>query len=291
MNEQNYPTTGEAKEVIYTADSQLKNPKRFLATLWTDIKTSRSLGWRFFINSFRSQYRQSWLGYLWLFIPPLSTAFIWIYLSRVNILNTQNIDNNYPIFVLSGVFLWQTFVEALYAPLQQISAHRHLLVKIKMPHEVYIIAGLGSLGFNLIIRAIFLLAALLFFSVPLKAAMLLAPFGILALVALALALGLFITPFGILYKDIISGMNILAAAWFFITPVIYYLPAQHSYGYLLRLNPVTPLLNTTRNWLLKGEINIEKAFVLTAILSFAGLILSWIFYRLAQPHLITRIAD
>lgn len=291
MNDQNSPVVGEISEVIYTSDSQLKNPKRFLAEVWRDIKMSRTLAWRLFINSFRSQYRQSWLGYFWLFIPPLSTAFIWIYLSYTKILNTNSVDYTYPIYVLTGVFLWQTFVETLYNPLQQLSANRHLLVKIKMPHEVYIIAGLGSLAFNLIIRMIFLLAALLLFGVPLKSMLLLVPFGILPLVVLGLALGLLVLPLGMLYRDILSGMNILVSGWFFITPIIYYLPANGSYGLLLRLNPVTPLLNTTRNWLLNGELKPDEYFILIALLSLGGLILSWIFYRLAQPHLITRITD
>jgi lipopolysaccharide transport system permease protein len=58
-----------------------------------------------------------------------------------------------------------------------------------------------------------------------------------------------------------------------------------------KLNPVTPLLVTTRQWLTGGHLTQLGPFVImvgiTLILSFLG----WIIYRLAMPHLIERIGS
>src|SRR5882724_13107244 len=93
------------KETVYTSDSQLRSPRIFFRDLIDDLPATREIGWRFFVHNLRSQYRRSWLGYLWLIIPPLMTTLVWVYLNRVNLLNISTPDIPYPVYVLTGTFL------------------------------------------------------------------------------------------------------------------------------------------------------------------------------------------
>ena len=44
-----------------------------------DFQQSRALAWRMLLRDIRAMYRQSLLGYFWLFLPPLATVFVWVF--------------------------------------------------------------------------------------------------------------------------------------------------------------------------------------------------------------------
>lgn len=275
------------EEIIYTSYSQLGSPRIFLREIIADLAKIKDLGWRLFVTNLRSQYRQSWLSYLWLLFPPVLTMIIWFYLSKANILNPNVAENIYPLYVLSGIFLWQTFVECLNCPLQQLNGSKWILTKIKMPHEAFIIAGLAGIVFNALIRLTLLIIALFYFGLSLKFSFLLFPIGVLTIGLLGFAIGLALTPLGMLYSDVQNGLSLITSLWFFLTPIIY----AESIGWIGSLNPVTPLLVTTRNWILTDKILPENGFWLITFISSILLLLSWLFYRLAKPHLISRISS
>jgi len=279
------------KEIVYTSNSQLGTPRIFLQELIEDLRATKEIGWRFFLRNLRAQYRQSWLGYLWLIIPPLGTTLIWVYLSRAKILNVNTMDVPYPVYVLTGMFLWQTFIEALTCPLQQLQSSRWILTKIKAPHEAFVLAGLGGIVFNLLARMIILIVAFLWFGVSLQATLLLFPLGVFSLLLLGLAIGLLITPIGMLYTDVSNGLGVIITFWFFITPIVYMIPKDSKVLSIVKYNPVTPLLVTTRNWLMNGVVTPESGFYLVTTLALVTFLSGWIFYRLAKPHLIVRLSS
>ncbi len=277
------------KETVYTSDSQLAAPRIFFGEIIADLKTTRELGWRLFITNLRSQYRQSLLGYVWMVVPPLLTSLIWIFLSRANVISSLPANIPYPVFVLTGVFIWQTFVDTVNCPLRRLSVGRSILSKVKVPHEAFILAGLGEILYNLAVRMLILLIALMCFGFLPSASMLLAPLGLFALLALGLGIGFMLTPLGILYSDISNALNLGITFWFFLTPIVYTISPENSYSFLIKLNPVTPLIVTTRNWLTIGFVAPESGFVPVTILAVCWLTVSWLFYRLAKPHLIARL--
>ena len=83
---------------------------------------------------------------------------------------------------------------------------------------------------------------------------------------------------------------VAAQAWFFLTPVIYPVPRASFAATLIELNPVTPLLVSTRDWLITGQASLLPGFLwvsaVTVVLLFAG----WVLYRIAMPHLISRMS-
>lgn len=275
-------------EIIYTSYSQLGSPRIFLHELKEDLRATKELGWRLFVTNLRSQYRQSWLGYIWLIVPSLLTGIVWIFLGRSQIIVTNTSPENYPVFVISGIFIWQTLVESLNMPIEQLSNQKHILSKVKVPHEAFIIAGMGNILFNLLVRVLILMILLGVFKVSITPVILLFPLGMISVILFGFSIGLFFTPIGLLYADIKNGITAVVSLLFFVTPIIYQIPTHSGIWRVLRFNPVTPLLNSTRSWLVSGEIIPENGFLLVLISSSFLLMGSWLFYRLAKPHLIER---
>jgi lipopolysaccharide transport system permease protein len=119
---------------------------------------------------------------------------------------------------------------------------------------------------------------------------LLAPVALLHLIALGTAIGLFLTPISALYQDVSRALGIGLSLWLFLTPVIYSAPKQGLFATLVRLNPVTPLLVTTRELATTGIVSDPQGFWIVSILTFIGLFLGWLIYRVSMPFIIERMS-
>jgi len=278
------------KETVYTPDSELLHFGALLRSMGRDLLASRELAWRLLVRNISAQYRQSLLGYAWAFVPPIFTSLIWIFLQSQKVLGVGDTGMPYIVFVITGTVLWQTFVEALNSPLQMVNESKSMLTKINFPREALLLAGIGQVLFNFMIRALLLVAVMLWFQISPHASLLLAPLGVAALILLGISLGLLLTPLGMLYQDVGRGLGFLTAAWFFLTPVIYPVPKASFAATLIELNPVTPLLVATRDWLVIGSTHLWPAFLWVLGVSLVLLLVGWIQYRIAMPHLISRMS-
>ena len=274
------------KETIYSSQPALQAPRAFLRQVRADAGVVYHIGGQLFVRNLKVQVRQSLLGYAWMLLPPLVAALVWVFLGRARIVSMQTQGVPYPVFVLAGVFLWQGFVEALNCPLQQLTTAKATLAKVRVPHEAFVAAGMGVVIFNTASRLLVLLGVMLWFRVPLTATLALVPLGLAALLGLGLAVGWLVALLGLLYTDVANALSVGLNLWFLITPVVYVLPA--SYAVWLSLNPVTPLLLTTRNWLLTGAVAPAPGFWVVGGLTGIAFFTNWLAYRLAQPHLIAR---
>ena len=277
------PPLAPAEDLIYSSASELRRPARFLRDAIHDLARSRAVAWQLFRTGMQARHRRAWLGYLWLVLPSIATTIVWVYVQRRGIVAVATPRVPYPVYVLSGMVLWQVFTDALNAPLQQLAAGKQIITRSRVPHEALLLAGAIEVFANCAVRLTVLAAVLVAFRVPLAPTAALVPLGIVALAILGLALGLFAAPAGMLYDDVARAIAIVTSFWFFLTPIIYRMPAAG----LLRLNPVTPLLDTTRSWLLSGPA--ASGFAAVTLVSSAALLVAWLFHRLARPHLIARL--
>ena len=277
-------------EVIYTPDSQLRHPLQLLKHMWRDLIASRELAWRLFVRNISAMYRQTMLGYVWAFLPPLFTTFTFVFLNSQNIFSVGKTDIPYPAYVMIGTLLWQVFVDAMNSPLRVVNQSKSFLAKINFPREALILAGIGEVLFNFSIRLVLLVAVFIFYNVSLPVAAFLAPLGILSLMALGLMIGVLLVPLGVLYQDIEKGLPLITGMWMLLTPVVYPPPSSWPASLLSSINPVSPLLVTTREMLTGGSFSHMNGFMIVVTGTLILLFVGWVLYRLALPHLIERIS-
>lgn len=273
------------EEVVYSADSQLRSPGAFAAALRSDLRVAPAVAWHLFVRRLQAGYRQSWLGYLWLLLPPLATSGAWVYLNSARILDVGPTELPYPVYVLTGTLLWQVFADALGAPLQQLSTARAILTKSRIPHEAMLLAGVVEVGFNFLVRLAVLVPVLLWFGVRWSPTLPLVPLGVAALALLGFSIGLLLAPVGLLYQDVSRGLTLALGIWFFLTPIIYPPAASGPAA----LNPVSPLLAATRGWLTGSAAPGARGLAAVVAASLAALAVGWGCYRLARPHLVSRL--
>lgn len=275
--------------VVYTAESSLRNPKQLLKGMVKDLLGSRELAWRLLVRNISVRYRQSLLGPVWTFMPPLATAIAFSLLRSSGVIEIGNTQVPYPFYVVVGVVLWQLFNNSLNLPLKAMKSAQALIKTIKMPIEAIILSSVGELLFDQAINLSIIILLLFFFKIPLTFGILLAPFVIVLLMSLGLGLGLLLVPVGSLYTDIPSAIPIVVQFWFFLTPVIYTPPTEFPYSLLTNLNPVSPLLVGARSLISQGTLGGDPTpFFIVSGLAMLLLLFGWVLYRLSIPILIER---
>lgn len=278
------------REIVYTPESRIRSPRQLIAEMFGDLWLAKSLAWRLFWRDIQAQYRSSFLGTLWAILPAAMTTAGLAFASDTGVLNVGKTDIPYPAFVMLGTVLWQTFLEAFQGPEKAIKASRAVLSRVKFPHEAIILSQLGEVLFNLALKLGLLILLFVVFSVSVSWKVILAPFALLSLIFLGTGLGLFLVPINHLVQDVSRSMEVILLAWFFLTPVIYPVPAQPVLSWIVRLNPVTPLLVTARELVTTGQVSEPWAFAIVSGLSVGALFLGWLVFRLSIPFLVERIS-
>jgi len=276
---------------VYTPESPLRHPARMVREMFRDLLASRELAWRLFVRDTSAQYRQSILGLLWAFIPPLVAALPFVFLNSQGIIAIQGTAIPYAAFAMIGAIIWQVFVDALNSPLTSVMAAKSMLTRINFPREAILLSGLLQVLFRLAIRMILLVAVCTWFQIAPPWTVLLFPIGVFALVVVGFVVGLALTPLGLLYSDVQQALPIGTTFLMFLTPVLYPPPRAGLAGALASWNPLTPLMTVTRDWLTTGNVNPLASFAAVTGVALIMLFGGWIMYRLSMPHIVARIGN
>jgi lipopolysaccharide transport system permease protein len=257
-----------------------------------DLLASRELAWRLYVRDTRARYRNSLLGYVWAFVPPLVAALPFIFLNSQGVIKIGETPLPYGAYAMIGAMIWQVFVDALNSPLNAVNGARYMLTRINFPREAILLSGLMQVGSSFLVRLLLLAGVFAWYHIAPPVTIFLFPLGILSLVLTGFVLGLLLTPLGLLYGDVQRAVGIVIPFVMFLTPVLYPTPQSGLAGKIVALNPLTPLVTTTRDWLSLGATSSCLAsFIAVTMLMTVLLVAAWIVYRVALPHLIARLGS
>lgn len=201
----------------------------------------------------RVQYKDSVLGFLWSMLNPATNLLVYFFVFQIIL---KNGIPRFAIYLMSGVLVWNFFSSAVAGACGSLVASSPIIKKVAFPREIPVLSQIGSafiqLGFQSVVLVAFLLA---FRRGPAVAYLILLPPALLALVALATALGLVFAALNVRMRDMQHLLAVGLQVWFWATPIVYtYRLVRdrvqfHSSHFewlfvLYRLNPVTPIVLT-----------------------------------------------
>jgi lipopolysaccharide transport system permease protein len=266
--------------VVRTHASPLARPVEFFLSALSDLRRSRQLATEIAKRDMRRQYYYSPLGAVGVLVFPLLLTALALGFHRSGILAVDSPAVPYALYVLVGVVLWTTFIEALNVPLFGLLSELRLLARTTAPPEAIILGKLGSVVMNLLLKLALIAGAFLWYRIPLPPAAAFAPVGLLGLVLLGAAIGLLIAPLNFIYRDFTWVFGAASTVWFFFSPVYFPTPATGAVSVIMNLNPVTPLLTDTRSLLLTGTVVTPIHSILVAIGAVPILMAAWFCTRI-----------
>jgi lipopolysaccharide transport system permease protein len=281
----------ELKVTVYSPKSSLSNPIRMARALLGDLVGSKELAWRLSVRDISAQYRQAALGILWAFILPLVNTFTWVFLSESGIISLAETDIPYPVYVFVGTMLWQILVDAINAPLTETTAAKAMLAKLNFPREAIIMAGIYKTLFNALIKVVLVITAIAFFGIYPTWSLLWLPVALFSLILVGTAIGLLITPIGILYTDIGKAIPLFMQFLMYVSPVVFAMPTGGIASVIFHANPFSYLILTARSWITGTPVEFLEGYILVNVLFFVLMLVVLVIYRLAMPILIERMSS
>ena len=280
---------GALQERVYSPEPLLQHPWTMFKAIAADVWAGRELAWRLFMRDLKAQYRQTFLGYVWAFLPPLVASATFIFLQSQGITNIKGTGIPYAAFAMMGTLLWQVFVDSMQSPLSSFGAAKAMLVKINFPREAVLMGGLYMVIFNAFIRLVLVAGVMVWWKVPVSDTLLFFPVAMAALMAAGFAIGLGLLPVSSLYGDVGRVIPIVSSFWMLLTPVVYPPRTEGLAGWLATWNPISPLIITARETLTAQPLSMVGPFFLVFACSLVVIFLGLIGFRIAMPHLIARM--
>ena len=243
-------------------------------------RRARDLLYLLALAEFRRNYLGTVLGYLWSLARPLLLFAVLL------VVFTQAFDlgervQHYPVLLLFNIVLFGFFQEATVLAVGSIVASEPIVRRTQFPRLVIplsvVLTGLFNLGVNLVVVFAFILVA----GVDPRWTWLLLPLVIAALTVFTTAVAMIVSALNPRFRDTGIIWTVAVTALFYATPVLYPLEiVPGAAGRLLALNPLAPLFELARKWVIDPDAPGPTALAVPAAI-FAGVcVLSvWIFNR------------
>jgi len=204
-------------------------------------------------TDFKLKYQGSILGYLWSLLRPL-LIFLILYIVFTKFLKIGSGIQNYPVYLLLGILLWNYFVEVTSGSVNAIVGKSDLLRKINFPKYVIIFAISISALINLSLTSIVIVVFMYIGHVTVTLQSLWLIPLIIELILISTGVAFFLSTAFVRFRDISYIWEVLIQAAFYATPILYPLgeiPA--SAAKLLILNPVAQVIQDSRNVLVTKQ--------------------------------------
>lgn len=268
-------------DTTWEITSQTKWPDFYIRDVWR----SRELLFRFVRRDLLASYKQTVLGVLWIFIQPLLIAFIYVVIFK-NVVGISTSGKPGLLFYFGSVILWGFFSDSLSAVAYTYGSHAAIFHKVYFPRIIVSLSMVLSQMIRLGVQfAIYL--AIFFWTwgwgteVHPNAWLFLFPLLVVILAFMSLGIGLIFTALSAKYRDIQNLLSFLVRIWMFATPIIYPLsvvPAE--YKKLIRLNPVTPIVEVFRYGFLGDGMHSFSALAYSLVVSLVVLMAGIILFNL-----------
>jgi lipopolysaccharide transport system permease protein len=229
--------------------TEVIEPKRSLFDVnLKEIWHYRDLIMLFVRRDFVSQYKQTILGPIWIFIQPIFTTITFLFVfNKIAKLSTSGI--NATLFYMSGITLWNYFADCLTKTSNTFVSNAGIFGKVYFPRLVTPISIVLSSLIKLAIQlSLFVLVYIAFIilgkqSFNVNLSIFLLPLYVFTMAVLGFGLGVLFSSLTTKYRDLsyllVFGIQLMMYA----TPVIY--PLSSTSGKLrtlLLLNPMTAII-------------------------------------------------
>lgn len=239
----------------------------------------------------RIRYKQSFLGIAWAIFVPVSMMLVFTFIfSRAANVDPGKLPNSdealpYAVFAYCGLLPWTFFSQSLSGCVTTLVTNRQLVTKVYFPREVFPLSKILAGMVDFAIAAVVLVVLMLYFDLGVASTVAWVPLLLLFQLAFMVGCGLILSMANLFYRDVQYVFQVGIQLWMFATSVIYPIPPgiredSPILGNLLRLNPMTPILDGYRNAILYQQTpdfaGSWPAFVLIGVVLVVGV---WSFDR------------
>lgn len=201
-------------------------------------------------RDFKTKYKRSVLGYLWSFLNPLLTMLVqYVVFSTIFKADIEK----YPVYLLTGIILFNFFSEAVGQGLGSIVYNAQLITKVYVPKYIYPVTKVASTSINLFISIIPLLLVVLLTGVKVTKSIVLLPFVLVCLLLFCIGMVLLLSSAMVFFRDTQYLWGIISMIWMYATPLFYpedIIPSH--FRFIQTFNPMYHMIKFARILFIEG---------------------------------------
>lgn len=230
------------------------SPREMLACLWRN----RSLIKASVQREVLGRYRGSIMGLLWSFLNPLFMLAIYTFVFSVVFKarwgTGSDSKTEFALVLFAGLIILNLFNECITRAPSLIISNANYVKKVVFPLEILpFVVLLSAMFHGFISLCVWLFAYMIFFGLP-PLTVLYLPVVLLPLLLFIMGLSWALSSLGVYLRDIAQIIGVITTVLTFLSPVFYPVSAiPVKYQHLLYINPLTPVIEQTRNILFWGK--------------------------------------
>jgi lipopolysaccharide transport system permease protein len=264
---------------VMLLDASQSDPLLDLTELWQHRELLYFLIWR----EVKVRYKQTAIGVAWAVFHPLITMVIFAIIFGI-FAQLPSDGLPYPVFAYSALLPWTYFSQALSRAGYCLLGDSSLLRKVYFPRLILPLAAVIVPIIDFFLALLILFGMLFWFGITPTWAVLMLPVFLFMAVLTALAVGLWISPLNVKYRDVNIVIPVLIQLWMYASPVVYPLSLiPEKWQAIYSLNPLVGVISGFR-WALLGGM--KPDFQLMGVSVLAVLLLLWggiVFFKRAEP--------
>lgn len=238
-------------------------------------------------RDFKTKYKRSMLGYLWSFLNPLLTMAVqYVVFSTI----FRSDIKNFPVYLLSGIIIFNFFSDAVGQGLGAIVVNSALITKVYVPKYIYPITKVVSCSINLLISIIPLLIVVIITGTPITKAIILVPYALICLIIFCIGLSLALSSAMVFFRDTQYLWGIFCMIWMYATPLFYpetIIPEQ--YRIIQKINPLYHIIKFVRVVLIEGVSPDPMTYLYCMVSAVVACVVGAIIFKKTQDRFVLYI--
>lgn len=230
---------------------------------WKELWRYRELFYFFTWRDIKIKYKQTILGFLWAILQPLLMMVIFtLFFGRVLDVPSQNLP--YPVFVFSGLLMWNMFSTGLTNSANSMVNNSAIIKKIYFPRLIIPVSSVLVSLFDFVMAFVLFIPLLLFYQQSLSWNVIWCwPLALIISVIATLGPGCLLASLNVKYRDFRYVIPFLIQILFFLTPVLYPVSMlTHPWlQYILVISPMYAAVELFRLPLTGEEVNLTFLLV------------------------------
>ncbi len=254
---------------------------------WNDIKelwNYRELLYFFAWRDLKVKYKQTVVGIAWAIFQPFMAMIVFsVVFGKLANLPSDGIP--YPIFVYSGLLIWQFFASSLSDASNTLIANTSIVTKVYFPRLLLPIADSVTKLVDTFFAGIILIGLMIYYGyTPGFTGILIIPLLFLIAFMTAEGAGLVLSAINVKYRDVRYILPYFMQILIFVTPVIYPTSIAGKYEWILKINPMAGVIENTRAALL-GTTPIDwQSLLISASISAVLFVIGIIFFKKTERY-------
>lgn len=227
------------------------------------------------------RYKQTVMGFGWaMFMPLVNTAVFSVVFMRVAPID---VGVPYPVFAYCGLLAWNFFASALRFSVTSLTSNSVLVTKVYFPREIFPFSAILVCAVDFVVGAIPLVILMVYYRVPVTPALAALPIVIAVELLFIAGVALLLAMANLFYRDVKYLFEVVITVWMFATSVLYSIDMVGGHlGTVLRINPMTAIIDAYRAVLLRGELPAAMPFATATVVSLVALAGAWLLFHRAE---------